>query len=272
MYTIGEFAAFGRVSVRMLRHYDEIGLLAPAHVDPSTGYRFYEPAQLAPLMRIVELRALGCSLDDAADVLGALDHVTAMRTVLERRGRALSATIAAEQAQLADIESRLRHIEGGTMSTTEISYRSIAPLTVYAASGTAAGMGPEFVSPVVDSLLGPLEAALTAAGTAFDEPGVFWYEPDAATDGQVVWVSWVAAGTPRTGPGYEIVELPAIERAATALYRGAMPGIGEAWRAFMEAVSAAGEEPSGACREVYLEAEGPQETWLTELVIPLAAR
>lgn len=36
MFSIGEFASIGRVSVRMLRHYDEIGLLPPARVDPSS--------------------------------------------------------------------------------------------------------------------------------------------------------------------------------------------------------------------------------------------
>jgi DNA-binding transcriptional MerR regulator len=42
MYSIGEFARHGRVSVRMLRHYDAIGLLEPVCVDSVTGYRFYE--------------------------------------------------------------------------------------------------------------------------------------------------------------------------------------------------------------------------------------
>ncbi len=37
MFSIGEFASIGRVSVRMLRHYDEIGLLPPARVDPFSG-------------------------------------------------------------------------------------------------------------------------------------------------------------------------------------------------------------------------------------------
>lgn len=41
MFTIGDFARLGRVSVRMLRHYDSIGLLRPAAVDPHTGYRSY---------------------------------------------------------------------------------------------------------------------------------------------------------------------------------------------------------------------------------------
>src|SRR5713226_3442817 len=39
MFSIGELAQHGRVSVRMLRHYDAIGLLRPACVDPVTGYR-----------------------------------------------------------------------------------------------------------------------------------------------------------------------------------------------------------------------------------------
>jgi len=82
MYTIGEFAAFGRVSVRMLRHYDAIGLLAPAFVDPQTGYRHYDDPQLVTLLRIVELRRLGCSLDDAAEVIGATDSADALRVVL----------------------------------------------------------------------------------------------------------------------------------------------------------------------------------------------
>jgi DNA-binding transcriptional MerR regulator len=54
MFSIGEFARHGRVSVRMLRHYDSIGLLRPAHVEAASGYRFYEAAQLSDVNRIVE--------------------------------------------------------------------------------------------------------------------------------------------------------------------------------------------------------------------------
>ena len=46
MFSIGEFARLGGVSVRTLRHYDEIGLLRPAMVDQDTGYRGYAADQL----------------------------------------------------------------------------------------------------------------------------------------------------------------------------------------------------------------------------------
>ena len=59
MLGIGEFARHGRVSVRMLRHYDAIGLLQPAYIDRVTGYRSYEAQQLSRLNRIVALKDLG---------------------------------------------------------------------------------------------------------------------------------------------------------------------------------------------------------------------
>ena len=62
MFNIGEFARLGGVSARTLRHYDEIGLLRPATVDPDTGYRGYSAAQLGQLTRIMALKELGLSL------------------------------------------------------------------------------------------------------------------------------------------------------------------------------------------------------------------
>ena len=44
MFTIGDFARYGRVSVRMLRNYDATGLLRPARVDPASGYRSMRPS------------------------------------------------------------------------------------------------------------------------------------------------------------------------------------------------------------------------------------
>ena len=41
MFKIGEFSKLSRISIRMLRHYDEIGLLVPEEIDPWTGYRRY---------------------------------------------------------------------------------------------------------------------------------------------------------------------------------------------------------------------------------------
>jgi DNA-binding transcriptional MerR regulator/uncharacterized protein with PQ loop repeat len=69
MFSIGEFARHGRVSVRMLRHYDAIGLLRPASVDRDNGYRFYQASQLADLNRIIALKDLGFTLQQVQAIL-----------------------------------------------------------------------------------------------------------------------------------------------------------------------------------------------------------
>ena len=62
MFSIGEFATIGRVSVRMLRHYDAIGLFVPARVDDRSGYRYYDADQLRSLNRLLALTAnAGCT-------------------------------------------------------------------------------------------------------------------------------------------------------------------------------------------------------------------
>ena len=62
MLTIGTFARASRLSPKALRLYDELGLLRPARVDPVSGYRFYEPAQLERARLVAWLRRLGMPL------------------------------------------------------------------------------------------------------------------------------------------------------------------------------------------------------------------
>ncbi len=62
MFSIGDIAPHGRVSVRMLRHYDTIVLIRPACVDPDTGYRFYQASQPDELNRVIALKDLGFTL------------------------------------------------------------------------------------------------------------------------------------------------------------------------------------------------------------------
>jgi len=268
MYTIGEFAALGRVSVRMLRHYDAIGLLVPARVDDRSGYRFYAIEQLPVLLRIAELRELGVGLERIADVSTADDHNSALQRVLAERRRELEESVADDRARIARIDRRLRLLEGITMST--VVYKALEPVTVYAVRGIAEGMGPEFVGPVVGPLIEGLDRSLAAAGRPIIEPGIFWYD-DAGDDRLAVHVSYVAEPEPVAGDGYEIVELPAVPAAATIIHRGDLSTLGETWSQLMEQVVADGYRLVGASREVYLEADGhvPGPDWVTELQVPV---
>ncbi len=73
MLKIGEFSKLSRVSVRMLRHYDEIGLLKPAETDRFTDYRYYKEDQLPIVGRIAALKDMGFSLADIVRILEVYD-------------------------------------------------------------------------------------------------------------------------------------------------------------------------------------------------------
>ena len=83
MFSIGEFARHGRISVRMLRHYDAIGVLVPAGVDPVSGYRFYQAGQLSRLNRIIALKDLGFSLRQVQQVLDEQVSAQELRGMLK---------------------------------------------------------------------------------------------------------------------------------------------------------------------------------------------
>ncbi len=79
--SIGSFSRASSISVRTLRNYHESGLLVPAAIDPSTGYRSYTVDQLADAMAIVRLRALDVPLPLVQQIVEARDPVVT-RTVL----------------------------------------------------------------------------------------------------------------------------------------------------------------------------------------------
>lgn len=71
LLAIGPFARLCRLSLKQLRHYDEVGLLPPARVDPYTGYRYYHPDQIRAALSIGLLRSLDVPLPVIAEVLAS---------------------------------------------------------------------------------------------------------------------------------------------------------------------------------------------------------
>ena len=83
MLKIGDFSKLSRVSIRMLRHYDTIGLLKPMVIHPETGYRYYGEEQLPVAGRIAALKEMGFRLSEIAEILPCF----ADRELLESRLR-----------------------------------------------------------------------------------------------------------------------------------------------------------------------------------------
>jgi DNA-binding transcriptional MerR regulator/effector-binding domain-containing protein len=89
---IGEFSRMTFLSVKTLRHYHETGLLAPARIDPSSGYRYYDVSQVTTAQVIRRFRELDLPIEQLRTFLDApddrarnaviVDHLDAMSTQL----------------------------------------------------------------------------------------------------------------------------------------------------------------------------------------------
>jgi DNA-binding transcriptional MerR regulator len=110
-YTVSEVARLSGVSVRTLHHYDEVGLLKPAHVG-ANGYRYYGKDELLRLQQILFHRELGFPLEAIAKVLDApdFDRVAALRAHRER----LAADARRYRRLVRTIEETLAALEGAT--------------------------------------------------------------------------------------------------------------------------------------------------------------
>ena len=125
MFRIGEFSQIARVSGRLLRYYDSIGLLTPQRIDPDTGYRYYSAGQLERLNRILALKDLGLSLDQVARMLDDKISTAEIRGMLALKKAELERSLAEEAARLRHIESRLTQIEQqGSLGDYDVAVKS----------------------------------------------------------------------------------------------------------------------------------------------------
>lgn len=86
MFKIGEFSKLTQVSIRMLRYYDEMGLLTPAQVDKFTGYRLYSTEQIRILHRIIFLRDTGFNVSEISDALRNWDDDFIIKKLRNKQG------------------------------------------------------------------------------------------------------------------------------------------------------------------------------------------
>jgi len=107
MFKVGEFATLAHVSKRLLRYYDEIGLLSPSHTDRFNGYRYYSAEQLAHLNRILVLKDLGLSLDQVRRLLNDDVSTDEMQGMLLLRKAEIEQQLRAETQRIRQIEARL---------------------------------------------------------------------------------------------------------------------------------------------------------------------
>jgi DNA-binding transcriptional MerR regulator len=278
MFTIGDFAGLGRVSVRMLRHYDAIGLLPPAHVDPHTGYRYYTASQLKLLNRVIALKDLGFSLQQVQTLIDEKVDAGELRGMLRLRRAELEAQVQRDAVRLALVDARLRLIESeGHMDTGDVILKNLPPLRVAELSATATSYDdPTSITENLSPLYPRLMELMEKSGVAMCDAPIAYYLPAPTGPGDETITVHAAfpIGEAEVGadPGFDVVVLPGVEQAATALHEGSMS---EAFRTGQKIANWIDDNgyrtvDPGYAREVYLDCPpGEFDKWVTEMQVPV---
>ncbi|MBA4687385.1 MAG: MerR family transcriptional regulator [Candidatus Galacturonibacter soehngenii] len=125
MFRIGEFSKITQVSIRMLRYYDETGLLIPKEVDKITGYRLYSSSQIKQLNRILFLKNLGFSVKKIQELLHNWEIGEIQEELLKQKVE-IEQNIQKEKERLIRLEGYLDDLKRKEKSlNTQIMIKSI---------------------------------------------------------------------------------------------------------------------------------------------------
>ncbi|MFJ8010100.1 MerR family transcriptional regulator [Streptomyces fagopyri] len=273
MFTIGDFARHGRVSIRMLRHYDTMGLLRPARVDRSSGYRFYEAAQLSRLNRVVVLKDLGFTLQQVRTILDEDVSTEELRGMLRLRRAELETALADAASGLVQVEARLRSIENeGRMPQEDVVIRRLPAVRLARLSGTVPSFGPDDTGPLTGRLFDDLCRRLDSAGITPTGPRTVCFETPAESGyGIVVHVGLPVPPEVVGGTDFQVVPLPPVERAATIVHRGMTHGFLSTSQLLVRWVDVHGYRFDGHAREVTLGSPENPDECVAELQAPVVA-
>jgi len=134
LVSIGDFSRMTHLSIKALRFYHDQGLLEPARIDPDSGYRYYEPAQVPVAQVIRRFRDLDMPLDQVKAVLRAPD--------LETRTKEIISHLTAMEAKLAEMQmsvASLRALLEGPPTGPAVEFRSIPAMPALAVRATVTG-------------------------------------------------------------------------------------------------------------------------------------
>lgn len=259
--TIGEFATLTHLSVRTLRRYHEAGLLEPASVDPSTGYRYYTADQIPPAQVIHRLRELDVPLAEVKSIL-ATDDPRRRADLITGHLRRLEAELDRTRAAVVSLRQLLRPDPAQLL----VELRSVPARTVAAITADV----------TLDSAVAWYAAAMAELDAAFPSPERTGppggrYANELFTGGTGTMTVFRPVQQPRGGGRVEAITLPPVDL-AVAVHHGPHDDIDVTYGRLGAWVVEHALAVNGPIYETYL--VGPMDTeeldvWRTEIGWPV---
>ncbi len=271
MFKIGDFSKLTQVSVRMLRYYDELGLLKPAEVDKFTGYRFYSAKQISRLNKIVTLRDMGFI---SAEIIAILEeHINDANFIarLEAKKQELAKTIVSANEKLQKLDHMINSIgmERVNMSY-EVTLKSVPSYKVVS--------------------LREIIPAYNQEGLLWEKLGFFaekekipcsspffamYHDPDYKEVDVDVETAMCVSTLLEDKDGFTFRETESVPCMAAMMITGPFENLAPAYNALAEWVEQNGYEVTGTSRQICHSGpwnESSPDNYLTEIQIPVAKK
>jgi DNA-binding transcriptional MerR regulator len=249
MFKIGEFSRLSRVSVRMLRHYDQLGLLTPSQTDPFTNYRYYSAEQLPRLNRILALRDLGFSLEQIAGMLDDDLSSDQLLGMLKLKKVEIEQQVQMEKSRLSRLEARIRQMnESLKHGTYDVILRDVESELVATYREVAANDDRiQQMFDMVETYVAQFDQARA------DRPPFTIYYDDEYREREIDAEVAVPLQHPiPEGESIRVRETPWLAQMACVVHLGAYSTIYQAYNALLGWIETNNYQMVGPIREVYI--------------------
>ena len=252
-----------KVTIKTLRHYDEIGLLKPAHIDEFTGYRYYTSEQLPILHEILALRQMGFSLNEIAKV----QEGVSVESILIKKKTELLKKISEETMKLSQVEHYLYN--RNERSNYNVILKEL-PEVIVASMRT--------IIPDYNSLFGivpPMGNEMERLGCVCAIPEYcfnIYHDGEYKEKDVDVEVCEAVTEMKESSDMIKFKKIKKVETAACVLHKGSYSDFPKAYAALLKWIDENGFELIDHPRESYIDGIWNKDSiddWLTEIQFPV---
>ncbi|RCX11356.1 DNA-binding transcriptional MerR regulator [Anaerobacterium chartisolvens] len=269
MLKIGDFSALSKISIFMLRHYNEIGLLIPVHINQATGYRYYSEEQLPIANRIQALKSMGLSLPIIKDILSEYNNEDSLKRYLRLQASQKKEEIETMQKQLLLLQTTIKGLDKSWyLSRFSIAVKELPERNVISYRSTISAYDQE------GALWKKLSEEIEKQNLQFANPSynIAIFHNEGFVEHQIdVEVQRAVVGKYKSTGIVKSKSVPAIT-AATLTYKGGYIQLSQANEAIANWISENGYELDGPIFNIYHvspETEPDPDNLITEVCFPI---
>lgn len=266
-FKIGEFSKLNQVTVKTLRHYEEIGLLIPGHIDRWTGYRYYDVGQLGRMNAIRYLKRVGFTLEEIKSLFDE-GLTTPPQEMIEAKTAECRAELIRLQWRLTELEKLGKELAKPT-AMEQAFIKQLPAIIVASHRRIIAGYGDLF--DLCPHVIGPEMARL---GCECTPPGYcFTIDHTGEYKERDIDIEYCEAVDERKADS-ELIrfkELEAVPTAVCMYHHGGYDLMPQTFARLYEYVERNGYRIADSPRFSYIDGiwnKESEEEWLTEIQIP----